>query len=156
MRDEISKSVIEQEKPIFEASFIPGKFTDNSKKLYISNVKIPPIILFDNICNIVGLPVRLADYGHNKNIAFDIVNLIETSNWEKFFLLIQIGDNRKFKKLQKIFNRIKIAQIPYDIVNKIIKCSFEAVEYWKDKIINGNHNKKVKYHSIKLSCLSYF
>lgn len=62
---------------------------------------------------------------------------------DEIFLLIKISDNSEFEQLEKIYNRITIAQLTYDEVDKIVKCCSEAVEYWKNKIIKeyGNNNK---------------
>ena len=151
LRKEISDCIEDQEEPISEASFNPGNIIDNSTTInFISNMKIPPEILFDNITNIVGLPVRWTNYEITKKIALDIANSIEKNYWKKFFLLIQIGDNNKFKNLQKIFNRITIAQIPDEEVDKIVKCCSEAIEYWQDKVIKEYGYNKL-YTSERLS-----
>lgn len=153
LREEISDCIKYQEKLILEASFNPGKIIDNSSTVeFISEMNTPPEILFDNISNIVGMPIRWVYYGITKKIAIDIVNSIETNYWKRFFLLIQIGDNNKFKHLNKIFNRITITQIPYDEIDKIVKCCSEAVEYWKNKIIKEfDHNSKIAYFIERLS-----
>ena len=153
LRNEISDCIEDQGELILEASFNPGKIIDNSSTInFISNMKIPPEILFDNITNIVGLPVRWTNYEITKKIALDIANSIEKNYWKKFFLLIQIGDNNKFKNLQKIFNRITIAQIPDEEVDKIVKCCSEAIEYWQDKVIEEySHNNSSSYSIERLS-----
>lgn len=153
LREEILDCIKYQEKLILEASFNPGKIIDNSSTVeFISEMNTPPEILFDNISNIVGMPIRWVYYGITKKIAIDIVNSIETNYWKRFFLLIQIGDNNKFKHLNKIFNRITITQIPYDEIDKIVKCCSEAVEYWKNKIIKEfDHNSKIAYFIERLS-----
>nr|WP_279031472.1 SIR2 family protein [Snodgrassella alvi] len=160
LRKEISDCIEDQEEPISEASFNPGKIIDNSSTInFISNMKIPPEILFDNITNIVGLPVRWTNYEITKKIALDIANSIEKNYWKKFFLLIQIGDNNKFKNLRKIFNRITIAQIPDEEVDKIVKCCSEAIEYWQDKVIKEyGHNKSytIERLSIFIEILARF
>ena len=160
LREEISDCIEDQEEPISEASFNPGKIIDNSSTInFISNMKIPPEILFDNITNIVGLPVRWTNYEITKKIALDIANSIEKNYWKKFFLLIQIGDNNKFKNLRKIFNRITIAQIPDEEVDKIVKCCSEAIEYWQDKVIKEyGHNKSytIERLSIFIEILARF
>ncbi|OOX78781.1 SIR2 family NAD-dependent protein deacylase [Snodgrassella alvi] len=160
LRNEISDCIEDQGELILEASFNPGKIIDNSSTInFISNMKIPPEILFDNITNIVGLPVRWTNYEITKKIALDIANSIEKNYWKKFFLLIQIGDNNKFKNLQKIFNRITIAQIPDEEVDKIVKCCSEAIEYWQDKVIKEyGHNKSytIERLSIFIEILARF
>lgn len=153
LRKQISDCIEDQEEPISEASFTPGKIIDNSSTIkFISEINTPPEILFDNISNIVGLPVRWANYAITKKIALDIANSIEKNYWKKFFLLIQIGDNKEFENVRKIFNRIAIAQIPDDEVDKIIKCCSKAVEYWQNKVINEfNTNNEIEYSIERLS-----
>ena len=153
LRKQISDCIEDQEEPISEASFTPGKIIDNSLTIkFISEINTPPEILFDNISNIVGLPVRWANYAITKKIALDIANSIEKNYWKKFFLLIQIGDNKEFENVRKIFNRIAIAQIPDDEVDKIIKCCSKAVEYWQNKVINEfNTNNEIEYSIERLS-----
>ncbi|WP_370386196.1 SIR2 family protein [Snodgrassella alvi] len=160
LRKEISYCIENQEEPISEASFNPGKIIDNSSTInFISNMKIPPEILFDNITNIVGLPVRWTNYEITKKNALDIANSIEKNFWKKFFLLIQIGDNKEFENVRKIFNRIAIAQLPDDEVDKIIKCCSEAIEYWQNKVIKEyGHNKSytIERLSIFIEILARF
>ncbi|MBI0129037.1 SIR2 family protein [Snodgrassella sp. W8124] len=153
LKKEISDCIEEQEEPILEASFNPGKIIDNSSTIkFISNMKIPPEILFDNITNIVGLPVRWTNYAIAKKIALDIANSIEKNYWKKFFLLIQIGDNKEFENVRKIFNRIAIAQLPDEEVDKFVKCCFEAVVYWQNKVIEEySHNNSSSYSIERLS-----
>ena len=153
LREEISDCIEGQGEHISEASFNPGNIIDNFSTIkFISNIKTPPEILFDNITNIIGLPVRWRNYGITKKIALDIVNSIETNYWKRFFLLIQIGDNPEFKNLRKIFNRIAIAQIPYDQVDKFVKCCSEAVVYWQNKVIEEySHNNSSPYSIERLS-----
>lgn len=151
LRKEISDCIEDQEAPIFEASFNPGKIIDNSSTIkFISEIETPPEILFDNISNIVGLPVRWKNYPITIKIALDIVNFIETNYWKKFFLLIQIGDDKEFENVRKIFNRIAIAQLPDDEVDKIVKCCSKAVEYWQDKVIK-EYGHNISYTIERLS-----
>ena len=165
LREKISNCSEIQENPILEAFFNSRKIIDNFSTIkFCSKEQTHREILFDNITNIVGLPVRWTKYPITKKIALDIVNSIETNYWKRLFLLIQIGVinefnsefnyeiNYEFKNLRKIFNRIAIAQIPDDEVDKIIKCCSKAVEYWQNKVINEfNTNNEIKYSIERLS-----
>lgn len=153
LKDEISDSIEDKEEPVFEASFEPGKgITYSTTTIFNIPLKTPPEILFDSICNIVGYPVRWKNYIYMKKIATDIINLIETNYWKRFFLLIQIGDNYQFEILRKIFNRIAIAQIPDEEVDKFVKCCSEAIEYWQNKVIKEySHNNSKSYVIERLS-----
>ena len=140
----LSESIKYKKQPTYVESFDSGKIIENSPTLKFNSViEIPPAILFDNICNIVGLSIQWPNLIYIKKILIDMVNLVETNYWMKFFLLIKISDNSEFEQLEKIYNRITIAQLTYDEVDKIVKCCSEAVEYWKNKIIKeyGNNNK---------------
>ena len=153
LREEISDCIESQENPIFEAFFNSGKIIDYFSIMKLCSKKqTPPEILFDNISNIVGLPVLWKSSPITIKIALDIVNSIETNYWKRLFLLIQIGAIYEFKILRKIFNRIAIAQIPDDEVDKIIKCCSKAVEYWQNKVINEfNTNNEIEYSIERLS-----
>ncbi|KDN15805.1 hypothetical protein BGI40_07335 [Snodgrassella communis] len=143
LRSEVSDYLEKQKKPMIEPSFEPGRFKDNSKKVHFTDlIKIHPAILFDSVGNTVGLPIRWCDYAYTSNIAFDIANLIDISNWQRFFLLIHITDDDKSEQLRKIFTRLKIAQMPYDEADKIVQCCFNAIGYWTDKRINIPNSKQ--------------
>ena len=166
LRRDISFCIENQEQPIFEASFNPGRIIINSsKKKFIYKKlnydwKTPPETLFDNICTVVGLPVCWRGNQTTKKIAIDIANFIEKNYFKKLSLLIQIGgddnsifiNHNKFDQLEKIFNRITIAQLPYDEVDKIVKCCSKAVEYWQNKVIKEySHNNIIAYCIERLS-----
>jgi hypothetical protein len=138
-----------QKKPMLEPSFEPGKFKDNSKKGYFTDlIKIHPASLFKSICNTVGLPIRWCNYAYTSNIAFDIANLIDISNWHRFFLLIHITNYDESEQLRKIFTRLKIAQMPCDEADKIVQCCFKVIRYWADKRRNNYDSKLQSGHAL--------
>jgi hypothetical protein len=143
LRSEVSDYLEKQKKPMIEPLFEPGRFKDNSKKVQFTDlIKIHPATQFDSVCNTVGLPIRWRNHAYTSNIAFDIANLIEISNWHRFFLLIHITDDDKSEQLRKIFTRLKIAQMPCDEADKIVQCCFKAIGYWTEKRINIPNSKQ--------------
>ncbi|PIT12796.1 hypothetical protein BGI32_10715, partial [Snodgrassella alvi] len=149
LRSEVSDYLDKQKKPMLEPSFEPGKFKDNSKKVYFTDlIKIHPAILFDSVGNTVGLPIRWCNYAYTSNIAFDIANLIDISNWHRFFLLIHITNYDESEQLRKIFTRLKIAQMPCDEADKIVQCCFKAIGYWADKRSNNYDSKLQSGHAL--------
>lgn len=143
LRSEVSDYLEKQKKPMIEPSFEPGRFKYNSKMVHFADlIKIHPATQFDSVCNTVGLPIRWRNHAYTSNIAFDIANLIEISNWHRFFLLIHITDDDKSEQLRKIFTRLKIAQMPCDEADKIVQCCFKAIGYWTEKRINIPNSKQ--------------
>ncbi|ORF36167.1 SIR2 family protein [Snodgrassella alvi] len=147
LRQEISDCIEDQKASIYEESIANSAIIQSS-----SATKTSLAILFDNICNIVGLTVQWSTSIFMKKIVIDIANLIETRFWSKFLLLIKVSDRSNFKQFQKIFNRITIAQLSNDEVVKIVQCCSEAVVYWLNRVIKEYaHNNSKSYAIERLS-----
>ena len=145
----VSEHLDKQREPMIEPTFEPGRYKDNSKTVhFVNSIQIHPAILFDMVSNTVGLPIKWGNFQFTKHIAYDVANFVETDYWQQFILITEFSNYDESKEIKKLFNRLRIAQISSNEVNKSVECCFKAIKFWMNKRINHCKNKQIESYAI--------
>lgn len=160
---EISEYVEIQQEKNFKPEFNIGLYINtehsNHEKLNILNVS-QLYIKFDNLCNIVGLPVCWKTQGLINESALKLAKLENLDNWKRLSLVVRGSEDGSAWIIKEIYSRNNIAKIPDDIISDIINSCMSAINYWSQKIKQecNNINKKFIFNrlSIFIEILSRF
>jgi len=135
--ERISKELDKQKKQqTIEPSFEPGRYTDNSNAISISN-ELHPLLLLEGISSCVGIPLRWNDVSFLVEQASKLAELNALDNGHRFALAIRSADNEKSPVLNKVFSRVEIACFSETDVDFLLNQCILAINYWTE-----NRSKK--------------